>query len=347
MAIVVVVVVVVVVAPRIRRSIPASLLAVVIATLVAQIFSLHIGRIGTLPHSASTPVLPSRRSDGCTTCCRPAVAVALLAAMESLLSAKVADGMADTARHDPDRELFGQGLANLVSPLFGGMPATGAIARTAVNVRAGARTRVSAIVHSLVLVLVVLVGGPLVARIPLAALAGVLMVTAMRMVEGHNVRAVLRATHSDALVLIATTAATMAFDLIVAVEIGMAIAAALALLKIANSASAVKEPVTFEGIDDILEATLLRERIVVYRIDGAFFFGAAQRFLTELTAVTDVKVVILRLSRSPDARRHRRSSARRDRARARVTRHHGAAEGGATAPSPDPGSGRRLRSPRP
>src|SRR5207248_4004603 len=117
----------------------------------------------------------------------PAFAVALLAAIESLLSAKVADGMADGPRHDPDRELFGQGLANLASPLFGGMPATGAIARTAVNVRAGARTRVSAVVHSGVLVLVVLFAGPLVARIPLAALAGVLMVTAVKMVERHNV----------------------------------------------------------------------------------------------------------------------------------------------------------------
>ena len=127
----------------------------------------------------------------------------LLAAIESLLSAKVADGMADNGRHDPDRELFGQGLANLVSPLFGGMPATGAIARTAVNVRAGARTRVAAIFHALVLLLVVFFGGALVAEIPLAALAGVLMVTAVRMVELHNVRAVLRATRSDAVVLVA------------------------------------------------------------------------------------------------------------------------------------------------
>jgi SulP family sulfate permease len=119
-----------------------------------------------------------------------AFAVALLAALESLLSAKVADGMADTDRHDPDRELFGQGLANLASPLFGGMPATGAIARTAVNVRAGARTRASAVVHSLLLVAVVYFGGALVAEIPLAALAGVLIVTAVRMVELHNVRSI-------------------------------------------------------------------------------------------------------------------------------------------------------------
>ena len=202
--------------------------------------------------------------------------------------------MSDQPRHDPDRELFGQGLANLVSPLFGGMPATGAIARTAVNVRAGARTRVSAIVHSLVLVLVVFFGGDLVARIPLAALAGVLMVTAARMVEVHNVRAVLRATRSDAFVLVATAAATIAFDLIVAVELGIAIAAVLALRKVAQSATITRESVAVE-VDADDERRLLHDHIVTYRLDGALFFGAAQRFLTELVAVGDVRVVILRL----------------------------------------------------
>ena len=165
----------------------------------------------------------------------------MLAAIESLLSAKVADGMADIGRHDPDRELFGQGLANLVSPLFGGMPATGAIARTAVNVRAGARTRAAAAVHAVVLVLVVLFAGGLVSKIPLAALAGVLMVTACRMVELHNVRAVVRSTRSDALVLVATTVATVAFDLILAVEIGVAIAAVLALRHVALNSEAERE----------------------------------------------------------------------------------------------------------
>ena len=121
------------------------------------------------------------------------------------------------------------------------------------------------------------------------------MLTAIRMVEIHNVRAVLFSTHSDAVVLAITAGATIAFDLILAVELGIALAAILALLNIAKSASAVQEPVTFDGIDDAVEAELLRDHIVCYRIDGALFFGAAQRFLTELTAVTDVKVVILRL----------------------------------------------------
>jgi len=226
-----------------------------------------------------------------------AFAVALLASLESLLSAKVADGMSDTEPHDPNRELFGQGLANLISPLFGGMPATGAIARTAVNVRSGGRTRLSAITHAVVLLGVAYLGGALVARIPLAALAGVLMVTAVRMVDVHGVRMVLRSTRSDALVLVLTAAATVAFDLIVAVEIGIAAAALLALRAVARNAHAVAEriPSASDDVTPVEEDSLLEEQILTYRLDGALFFGAAQRFLAELTAVHGVQVVILRL----------------------------------------------------
>jgi SulP family sulfate permease len=290
--------VVMIITPRIRRSLPASLIAVAIATLVAQLGSLDVAEIGALPSSLPRPELPDVSLAQLGELSSAAVAVALLAAIESLLSAKVADGMADNSRHDADRELFGQGVANLASPLFGGMPATGAIARTAVNVRAGARTRLAAVLHSVMLLLVVLIAGGLVSQIPLAALAGVLMVTAWRMVEVHNVRAVLGSTRSDAAVLVLTTIATVAFDLIVAVEIGVAVAALLALRLVARSSAAQLEPVpsddTITGDD---EAELLHQHIVVYRLDGALFFGAAQRFLTELTAVSDVRVVILRLSR--------------------------------------------------
>jgi sulfate permease, SulP family len=295
-ALVVLTVLVMVVAPRIHRTLPGSLLAVVLATVVAEFAGLQVPRIGTLPGSLPAPSLPGVSVSQARDLLGAAFAVAALAAIESLLSAKVADGMSDTRRHDPDRELFGQGLANLAAPLFGGMPATGAIARTAVNVRAGARTRVSAIVHSGVLVLVVLFAGSLVARIPLAALAGVLMLTAVRMVEVHNVRAVVRSTRSDAIVLVLTAGATIVFDLIVAVEIGIALAAVFALSSIARSASAVAEPIaTDPALDDATSAALLGEHIVAYRLDGALFFGAAQRFLTELTDVTHVRVVILRL----------------------------------------------------
>jgi SulP family sulfate permease len=282
---------------RVHPKIPGSLLAVVVATVVAGASGMTVGRIGTLPDGLPGPSFPSISMARVSELLSAAFAVALLAGLESLLSAKVADGMNDGPPHDPDRELFGQGLANLVSPLFGGMPATGAIARTAVNARAGARTRLAAIVHSLVLVAVVYLGGSLVGRIPLAALAGVLMVTAVRMVDRHGVRMVLRSTRADAAVLVLTAVATVAFDLIVAVEVGVAVAALLALRAVARSAGAVAEPVatTADGVTADEERDLLDEHILTYRLDGALFFGAAQRFLAELTAVHGVEVVILRM----------------------------------------------------
>jgi sulfate permease, SulP family len=293
MLVTLVTVAVLVVAPRVNRTVPASLLAVAVATALVEVAGAEVARIGSLPSALPLPALPSTSLGEMRGLVSAAFAVAVLASLESLLSARVADGMSGGRPHDPDRELFGQGLANLVTPLFGGMPATGAIARTAVNVRAGASTRVSSIVHSLVLVAVVFLGADLVGRIPLAALAGVLMVTAARMVEIHNVRAVVRATRSDAVVFAVTAAATIAFDLILAVEIGIAAAAVLALRKIAQTASATPEHISVDEESD--GGGLLEEGIIAYRLDGALFFGAAQRFLTELTAVTDARVAILRL----------------------------------------------------
>ncbi len=291
------VIAIMVLVPRIHRSLPASLIAVAVATIMAQIGSLKILRIGLLPNSLPLPSLPSTSFSEVRHLLSAGFAVALLVSIESLLSAKVADGMSNGERHNPNRELFGQGLANLVSPLFGGMPATGAIARTAVNVRSGARTRLAAITHAILLLLVVFLAGEWVSKIPLAALAGVLIVTAYRMVEKHNVIALIHSTRSDALILLATAAATIAFDLIVAVEIGVALAAFLALRQIALSSEAQQEELPFDELTDSTdEIQLRRNHVIVYRIDGVLFFGAAQRFLTELTAVSDVKVVILRLS---------------------------------------------------
>jgi sulfate permease, SulP family len=280
--------------PRLHRALPSSLIAVGVTTLVAKLAHLDAARIGAIPSSLPAPALPHLSADTISGLLSAALAVAALAALESLLSAKVADGMADTTRSDPDRELFGQGAANVAAALFGGMPATGAIARTAVNVRAGARTRVAAIVHAVFLLGIVLFAGSVVAEIPLAALAGVLAVTAVRMVEVHNVRAVVLATRSDAIVFGLTALATVAFDLVFAIELGMAVAAILALRNVALSASITAEKVS-EEIDVDAAAALRHDGILTYRLDGALFFGAAQRFLTELTAVTDVRVVVLRL----------------------------------------------------
>jgi SulP family sulfate permease len=277
-------------------KVPGSLIAVVVATAIAGVTGMDVARIGALPDGLPAPSFPNVTPARISELLSAAFAVALLAGLESLLSAKVADGMNDGPPHDPDRELFGQGLANLVVPLFGGMPATGAIARTAVNARSGARTRVAAITHALVLVAVVYFGGSLVGRIPLAALAGVLMVTAVRMVDLHGVRMVLRSTPADAAVLVLTAVATVAFDLIVAVEVGVAVAALLALRAVARNARAVPERVVRDdAVTPDEEQDLLSEHILTYRLDGALFFGAAQRFLAELTAVHGVRVVILRM----------------------------------------------------
>jgi SulP family sulfate permease len=224
-----------------------------------------------------------------------AVAVAALAALESLLSATVADGMSVNQRHDPDRELFGQGIANVITPMFGGVPATAAIARTAVNVRSGAGSRLASLVHAATLALIMLVAAPLVSRIPLAVLAGVLLATAIRMVEVGSVRVLVRASRSDALVLVLTAAATLALDLVTAVIVGLVVAGALALRAVARAVRVDEVPLE-TGDHALEERALLAEHIVAYRLDGPLFFAAAHRFLLELSEIAAVSVVILRMS---------------------------------------------------
>ncbi|PSJ26621.1 sodium-independent anion transporter [Streptosporangium nondiastaticum] len=285
---------------RWRPAIPFSILAVIGATVVAQVFRLDSARpIGDLPAGLPAPSLSFLDPGALGSLLAPAVAVAALAALESLLSASVADGMTVGQKHDPDRELFGQGLANIAAPLFGGVPATGAIARTAVNVRTGAGSRLASLVHAAVLAVIVFAAAPLVSRIPLAALAGVLIATAIRMVEVGSLRAMARATRSDAIVLVLTAAATLALDLVYAVLIGLAVAGALALRAIAKQARLHQVPIAADvsGDHSAEEHALLAEHIVAYRIDGPLFFAAAHRFLLELAEVADVRVVILRMSR--------------------------------------------------
>ncbi|MEX3204524.1 SulP family inorganic anion transporter [Streptomyces acidiscabies] len=282
---------------RWRPTVPFSLVAVAAATAVAHFAHLDAAHpIGDLPAGLprTLPRLP--RPGALGTLLAPAVAVAALAALESLLSASVADGMTVGQQHDPDRELFGQGLANIAAPLFGGVPATGAIARTAVNVRTGAASRLAALTHAAVLALIVFAAAPLVSKIPLAALAGVLLATAVRMVEVGSLKAMARATRSDAAILVLTAAATLALDLVYAVVIGLAVAGALALRAVALQARLDEVPLD-RGDHTAEEHALLAEHIVAYRLDGPLFFAAAHRFLLELTEVADVRVVILRMSR--------------------------------------------------
>lgn len=285
---------------RWRPTVPFSIVAVAAATLAAQLLHLDgAAPIGDLPSGLPAPSLAFLDPAALGSLIAPAVAVAALAALESLLSATVADGMTVGQKHDPDKELFGQGIANLAAPLFGGVPATAAIARTAVNVRTGASSRLAALTHAGVLAVIVFAAAPLVSKIPLAALAGVLLATAIRMVEVSALRAMARATRSDALVLTLTAVATLVLDLVYAVIIGLVVAGALALRAVAKQARI--DQVDFRpdlpGEHSDEEHALLAEHIVAYRIDGPLFFAGAHRFLLELSEVADVRVVILRMSR--------------------------------------------------
>lgn len=285
---------------RLRPAVPVALLAVVAATVAVRLAHLPATTIGALPDRLFTPAVPSVAWNDLRVLAVPAVAVAALAALESLLSATVADAMSVSSRHDPDRELFGQGLANLASPLLGGIPATAAIARTAVNVRSGARSRLAAVVHSVVILVVVLALADVVAWIPLAALAGVLIATAVRMVEVSSLRALARASRSDAFVLALTFLATVLLDLATAVVLGIAAAGILALRQLARTTVLHEEDLHGEPDDDgdhgDEEGDLLHERVVAYRLEGPLFFGGAHAALLELTEVSDVRVVILRMS---------------------------------------------------
>lgn len=280
-----------IVLPRLHPAVPASLVAVVAATAMVVGTGLPATRIGALPSRLPTPVWPHADLAVLHSLFSAALAIAALAAIESLLSARVAATMSPTGPYDPNRELVGQGLASVASGMFGGMPATGAIARTAVNVRSGARTRVAAIVHSVVLLAVVYLVSGLVGTIPLAALSAVLMVTAFRMISPHTVTRILRSTRSDAVTFLLTAIVTVCFDLIQAVEIGIAATALFALRALARRSSVTREdlPGPYMPGD---------ERIALLRLDGAMFFGAAERISTAITdgQHPDTAVVIIRLS---------------------------------------------------
>ncbi len=277
------------VAPRIHVLFPGSLVAIVIVSVVALLLRLPLTRLGKLPASLPSPHLPAVSLAMLGNLAGPALTIAALAAIESLLSARVAASISDTGPYNADRELVGQGLASIASGLFGGMPAPGAIARTAVNVRSGGRTRVAAVVHALVLLGVVYLATGPVSQIPLAALAGVLMLTAVRMVSVSTVRSIVGSTRSDAVVFILTAVITVSFDLIVAVEIGVLVAAFFALRSLVQSSGVHREelpgPVTRGD-----------EHIALYRLDGALFFGVAQRLLDKVSETRAVQVVILRMS---------------------------------------------------
>lgn len=288
-AIVALVAAIMILAPVIHPRLPGSLIAIIVATVAAQLLDLPVARIGALPDSLPAPGLPSLDWATITALTGPAVTIAALAAIESLLSARVASSISDTGPYDADRELLGQGLASVASGFFGGMPATGAIARTAVNIRSGGRTRLAAITHALILLTVVYLATGPVSGIPIAALAGVLMVTATRMVSLATLRSVIGSTRADTTVFFVTALITVSFDLIQAVEIGIAVAAFFALRALVRSSGVHREEIPGPVQDG-------DEHIAVFRLDGALFFAAAERVLERVSAIQNVDVVIIRMS---------------------------------------------------
>ena len=278
-----------VLAPRLHSAIPGSLVGIIVVTLLCVLVPTPLARIGALPHSLPAPSLPAMDPALVSTLLLPALTVAALAAIESLLSARVAAGLADTGPYDPDRELVGQGLASIGSGFFGGMPATGAIARTAVNVRAGGRTRVSVVVHALVLLAIVLVAAGPVGAIPLAALSGVLMVTAVRMVQVATVRSIVRSTRADAVAFVVTAAITVSVDLIIAVLIGIVFAGLVAIRNMSRSTAVRREDLPGEAQDG-------DERIAIIRFEGPLIFTASDRIFEQVNAIRGISVAILRVS---------------------------------------------------
>src|SRR6185295_3755760 len=241
--------------------------------------------------------IPRFRPDLILSLLSPTLTVAMLGAIESLLSAVVADRMSKT-RHNSNVELFAQGIANIVSPLVGGLPATGAIARTATNVRSGARTPVAGIVHALTLLAILLAAAPLAAAVPMAVLAGILLVVSFNMGEWHEIPALWKQRWADPLVWLATFSLTILADLTVAVEVGMILAALLFISRVAatTTVSRVTHGYVEHGRPHILQDKSIPDYVTVLRIHGPFLFGSTDK-LSDLTSEIGGfgDIVILRL----------------------------------------------------
>jgi SulP family sulfate permease len=287
--------------PRLTKRVPGSIVALLLSTVVVAGFHLPIETIGSkfggIPQGFPHFALPNFQAAHILPLLPSAFTVALLAAVESLLSAVVADGMSGD-HHNSNVELVAQGVANIVSPLFGGIPATGAIARTATNIRSGALTPVAGMVHALTLLAILLVAAPLARFVPLATLAAVLFVVAYNMGEWREVGTIVRLSKTDIAVWITTFALTVFADLTVAVGVGMALAALLYIYRIAETTTV--EAVTSEYLEDgqahILQDKDIPSNVTILRIHGPFLFGATEKLADATKNLTKLgDVVILRL----------------------------------------------------
>jgi SulP family sulfate permease len=296
---------VLILSPRLLPKVPGPLTALVIATAAVKIWDLPVATIGTafggIPDTLPSFQLPDVSLHKMLELVRPAFAIALLGAIESLLSAVVADGMIGT-RHNSNQELVGQGIANIAAPLFGGFAATGAIARTATNVRNGGTSPIAGVIHTLTLVLIILLLAPLATDIPLCALAAILFVVAWNMSEAHRfVRMLQRAPRTDIFILLATFVLTVFVDLVAAVNIGVILASLLFMQRMSSAVAVqahpghdIRQELSNNGLAE------LPEGVLVYSIDGPFFFGAVETFERALSqSHTDPRLLILRMGGVP------------------------------------------------
>lgn len=298
--------------PKISQRVPGSLVVIVLATVVTVVLRQAFGwesdtigsRYGAIPSSLPAPKLPDFRLSTIRALFPTAVSIAVLAAIESLLSAVVADGMTGD-KHDSDTELIGQGIANIVSPLFGGIPATGAIARTATNIKNGGRTPVAGIVHALMLLLILLFLGRFAVYIPMAALAAVLIHVAWNMAGFKAIRALAHGELTDICVLTVTFLITVFIDLTVAIEVGLGVAAFFFIKKMCDlsEVQAKRENLTdgvginkVDGDYENGEKLDVPAGVMVYEIDGPLFFGTVRKFEVAVTqANLAYKVLVLRM----------------------------------------------------
>jgi SulP family sulfate permease len=294
---------------RYAKRVPGAIAALVAGTLVAAVGGLDVetigSRFGGIPSGVPTLHVPSFRPELVLGLLSPAFTVALLGAIESLLSAVVSDRMTGD-RHNPNVELVAQGVANIVSPMFGGLPATGAIARTATNVRAGARSPVSGIVHAATLLLVLLFAAPLAADIPLAVLAAILFVGAYNMGEWGEIPTLLKLTKTDIAVWLVTFALTVFADLTIAVEVGMILAALLFIARVSDTTTVelVTEGYVSESRVHILQDKDIPDYVAIYRIHGPFLFGTTDKIhkiLEDLPQLPPIVVLRLRNMTALDA----------------------------------------------
>jgi SulP family sulfate permease len=294
--------------PKITHRVPGTIVALIITTLLVQIFQLPVetigSRFGEIPSSLPLPTIPHFDFTVMRDLISPATTIAILAAIESLLSAVVADGMIG-GRHRSNMELIAQGAANIVTPLFGGIPATGAIARTATNIKNGGRTPVAGIIHAFVLLLIMLFFGRWAGLIPMTTLAAVLIVVAYNMSEWRSFVEIFKYPKSDIAVLLTTFGLTIIFDLTIAIQIGMILAVLLFMRRMAmvtNVGIITRELKDEEEIVDVnsIQNKKVPDGVEVFEINGPFFFGAVSKFRDTVRIVENPpKIVIIRMRDVP------------------------------------------------